>query len=137
MPAIEDLSAIPAINLTEDLLLISDTSESGSRKAKKVTIANFKTALNIPAASTDEKVAAVAGGTSGYIFGTDGTDGDPGTPGDPGSDGLPGDPGEPGLDGDPGDYDCRSALRHVSKRSRFYQKVRISRRMFAIHYSDD
>ena len=75
MPAIEDLSAIPAINLTEDLLLISDTSESGSRKAKKVTIANFKAALNIPAGSSDEKVAAVAGGTSGYIFGTDGTDG--------------------------------------------------------------
>ena len=35
----------------------------------------LKTALNIPAASTDEKVAVVSGGTSGYVWGTDGTDG--------------------------------------------------------------
>ena len=74
-PAIEDLNTIPSINLTEDLLIISDTSEGSVSKVKKVTVANFKESLNIPAASTDEKVAAVAGGTSGYIFGTDGTNG--------------------------------------------------------------
>jgi len=31
--------------------------------------------LNIPLASSDEKVAVVSGGTSGYLYGTDGTDG--------------------------------------------------------------
>ena len=35
----------------------------------------FKTALNIPAGSSDEKVAVVSGGTSGYLWGTDGTNG--------------------------------------------------------------
>lgn len=31
--------------------------------------------MNIPTGSTDELVAVVSGGTSGYIYGTDGTDG--------------------------------------------------------------
>jgi hypothetical protein len=44
-------------------------------KEKKITFDAFKTALNIPAASTDELVAVVSGGTAGYIWGTDGTDG--------------------------------------------------------------
>ena len=46
-----------------------------SIKAKKITVADFKTALNIPNGDTDEKVAVVAGGTSGYLWGTDGTNG--------------------------------------------------------------
>ncbi len=75
VPAIEDLNTIPSINLAEDLLIISDTSEGAVSKVKKVTVSNFKAALNIPASSTDEKVAVVAGGTAGYIFGTDGTNG--------------------------------------------------------------
>lgn len=75
VPAIEDLNTIPSVNLAEDLLIISDTSEGATSRVKKVTVANFKTALNIPESDTDEKVAVVAGGTSGYIFGTDGTNG--------------------------------------------------------------
>ena len=51
-----------------------DGSATGQRE-KKVTFNDFKTALNIPAGSSDEKVAIVAGGTSGYIWGTSGTDG--------------------------------------------------------------
>ena len=74
VPAIDDLVAIGAINGAADLLLIHDADGVG-QKEKKVTFDAFKTALNIPAASTDEKVAVVSGGTSGYIWGTDGTDG--------------------------------------------------------------
>lgn len=59
---------------TGDLILMEDIDGAGV-KAKKITFADFKTALNIPAASTDEKVAVVAAGTAGYIWGTDGTDG--------------------------------------------------------------
>jgi hypothetical protein len=40
-----------------------------------MTFAAFKAALNIPAGSSDEKVAVVSGGTAGYIWGTDGTNG--------------------------------------------------------------
>ncbi|MGL6352246.1 MAG: hypothetical protein ACRC2U_20920 [Aeromonas sp.] len=40
-----------------------------------MTFASFKTALNIPTGSSDEKVAVVSGGTAGYIWGTDGTNG--------------------------------------------------------------
>ena len=39
-----------------------------------MTFDNFKTALNIPAGSTDEKVATASGDTAGYL-GTNGTDG--------------------------------------------------------------
>lgn len=45
------------------------------QKEKKITFDAFKTALNIPPGSSDEKVAVVAGGTAGYIWGTDGTNG--------------------------------------------------------------
>ena len=63
-----------AIDGAADLLIMHDASAAG-QKEKKITFDAFKTALNIPAGSSDEKVAVVAGGTSGYIWGTDGTDG--------------------------------------------------------------
>jgi hypothetical protein len=59
----------------DDLLIMHDASEASAQKEKKITFNSFKTALNIPEASADEKVAVVAGGTAGYIYGTDGTDG--------------------------------------------------------------
>jgi len=73
-PAIDGLSSIGVIDGTSDLLIIHDVSSTG-QKEKKVTFDAFKSALNIPAGSSDEKVAVVSGGTSGYLFGTDGTDG--------------------------------------------------------------
>ena len=74
VPAIDDLTALASVDGAADLILIHDADGVG-QKAKKITFDAFKTALNIPAASTDEKVAVVTGGTSGYIWGTDGTDG--------------------------------------------------------------
>lgn len=74
VPAVDDLGAIGAIDGASDLLMVHDASATGI-KAKKITIADFKTALNIPNGDTDEKVAVVAGGTAGYIWGTDGTNG--------------------------------------------------------------
>ena len=74
VPAVDDLGSIGAVDGAADLLLIHDASATGV-KAKKITIADFKTALNIPNGDTDEKVAIVAGGTAGYIWGTDGTNG--------------------------------------------------------------
>ncbi|MDD4292000.1 MAG: hypothetical protein PHX51_07195 [Clostridia bacterium] len=75
VPAISALSTIPSISAADDLLLIYDASEASAQKAKKITFADLKTALNIPAGDTDEKVAVVNGGTAGYIWGTDGSDG--------------------------------------------------------------
>lgn len=75
VPAIEDLTTLGSISGDEDLLIMHDASESSGQKEKKITFNAFKTALNIPPASTDEKVAVVSGGTAGYIWGTDGTDG--------------------------------------------------------------
>lgn len=75
VPAIDDLSTLASISGADDLLIIHDASESSGQKEKKITFDAFKTALNIPPGSTDEKVAVVAGGTAGYIWGTDGTDG--------------------------------------------------------------
>ncbi len=74
VPAIDDLTTLASINGAADLLLIHDADGTG-QKEKKITFDAFKTALNIPAESTDEKVAVVAGGTSGFVWGTDGTDG--------------------------------------------------------------
>jgi hypothetical protein len=74
-PAIDLLSALPAVSGAEDLLIIHDASEAAAPKEKRITFDAFKTALNIPAGSSDELVAVVAGGTSGYLWGTDGTDG--------------------------------------------------------------
>ena len=75
VPAIDDLSTLASISGADDLLIIHDASEASGQKEKKITLDAFKTALNIPAGSTDEKVAVVSGGTAGYIWGTDGTDG--------------------------------------------------------------
>lgn len=75
VPAIDDLTTIPSISASEDLILIHDASENAGQKEKKMTFADFKSALNIPAGDTDEKVAVVNGGTAGYIWGTNGSDG--------------------------------------------------------------
>lgn len=75
VPAVDDLATLAAIDGAADLILIHDASEAAAQKEKKVTFDAFKTALNIPAGSTDEKVAVVSGGTAGYLWGTDGTDG--------------------------------------------------------------
>ena len=74
VPAIDDLTTLASINGAADLLLVHDADGVG-QKEKKITFDAFKAALNIPEASTDEKVAVVAGGTSGFLWGTDGTDG--------------------------------------------------------------
>ena len=74
VPAIDDLTTLSSVDGAADLLSIHDASATG-QKEKKITVDSFKTALNIPIASTDEKVAVVSGGTSGYVWGTDGTDG--------------------------------------------------------------
>ena len=74
VPAIDDLVTLASVNGATDYLLIHDADGTG-QKEKKITFDSFKSALNIPPASTDEKVAVVSGGTSGYIWGTDGTDG--------------------------------------------------------------
>jgi hypothetical protein len=75
VPAIDDLTTLASVDGAADLIMLHDASESSGQKEKKMTIADFKTALNIPASDTDEKVAVVSGGTAGYIWGTDGTDG--------------------------------------------------------------
>lgn len=74
VPAIDDLTTLAAIDGAADLVLIHDADGTG-QKEKKVTINAFRAALNIPAGTTDEKVAVVSGGTAGFIWGTDGTDG--------------------------------------------------------------
>ena len=74
VPAIDDLTTLASINGAADLLLIHD-ADGTDQKEKKITFNAFKAALNIPEASTDEKVAVVAGGTAGYLWGTDGTEG--------------------------------------------------------------
>jgi hypothetical protein len=74
VPPIDDLTAIGAVDGVADLLLIHDASATGV-KEKKITFDAFKTALNIPSSDLDEKVAVISGGTSGYLWGTDGTDG--------------------------------------------------------------
>lgn len=74
VPAVDDLTTLASIDGAADYLLIHDASSTGV-KEKKMLFNDFKTSLNIPATSTDEKVAIVSGGTAGYIWGTDGTDG--------------------------------------------------------------
>ncbi|MCO5250693.1 MAG: hypothetical protein M9949_04640 [Candidatus Kapabacteria bacterium] len=74
VPAIEDLVTLASLNLDTDFVIIHDADGTG-QKEKKMTLAALKTALNIPEASADEKVAVVSGGTAGYLYGTDGSDG--------------------------------------------------------------
>lgn len=71
---IDDLSTLAAIDGAADFLMLHDASATGV-KEKKILFNDFKTSLNIPVGSSDEKVAVVSGGTAGYIWGTDGTDG--------------------------------------------------------------
>ena len=75
VPAIDALATLAAIDGVNDLVIMHDYSETTGQKEKKITFDAFKTALNIPAGSTDEKVAVISGGTAGYIWGTDGSDG--------------------------------------------------------------
>lgn len=75
VPAIDDLAAMPAVDGAADMILMHDASEAAAQKEKKITFDAFKTALNIPAGASDEKVAVISGGTSGYLWGTNGTDG--------------------------------------------------------------
>lgn len=75
VPAIDDLATLASISGAEDLLIVHDASEAAGQKEKKITFNAFKSALNIPEGTADEKVAVVAGGASGYLYGTDGTDG--------------------------------------------------------------
>lgn len=75
VPAIDDLGTLASVDGAADLLIIHDASQATGQKEKKITFDAFKTALNIPVGSSDEKVAVVAGGTAGYIWGTDGTNG--------------------------------------------------------------
>lgn len=75
VPAVEDLAVLASVDGTQDLILIHDASEASGQKEKKITFNDFKAALAIPASSSDEKAAIVNGGTPGYVWGTDGTDG--------------------------------------------------------------
>lgn len=75
VPAIDDLTTLASVDGAADLILIHDASQASGQKEKKITFDDFKSALNIPTGSTDEKAAIVAGGTAGYIWGTDGTNG--------------------------------------------------------------
>lgn len=75
VPPVEDLATLASVDGANDLILIHDTSESSAQKEKKITFNAFKTALNVPDSDTDEKCAVVSGGTAGYVYGTDGTDG--------------------------------------------------------------
>ncbi len=75
VPAVDDLATMPAVDGAADLVLMHDASEAGAQKEKKITFDAFKTALNIPTGSSDEKVAVISGGTAGYVWGTDGTNG--------------------------------------------------------------
>lgn len=75
VPAIDDLATLGAIDGAADLVIIHDASEVAGQKEKKITFNAFKTALAIPLGSSDERVAVVSGGTPGFLWGTDGTDG--------------------------------------------------------------
>jgi hypothetical protein len=64
-------------NLNARDSLITSDFKSGFLNAEfnsRASFSDFKTALNIPPGSTDEKVACASGATAGYL-GTDGTDG--------------------------------------------------------------
>lgn len=75
VPAVEDLQELSAVDGAADFLLVHDVSESSGQKEKKLKVSTLRAALNIPVGASDEKVAVVQGGTSGYLFGTNGTDG--------------------------------------------------------------
>lgn len=72
-PAVESLTELLGADMDNatDFLMVHDASATG-QKEKRMSIAEFKSTF---AAASDEKVSAVAAGTPGYLFGTDGTDG--------------------------------------------------------------
>jgi hypothetical protein len=74
VPAIDDLTTVAAVDGAADFLILHDASATGQKEGK-ITVNAFRAALNIPASDLDEKTAVVAGGTSGYLWGTNGTDG--------------------------------------------------------------
>lgn len=74
VPPIDDLATLASIDGAADFIMVHDADGTGM-KEKKITFNNFKAALAIPAGSTDEKAAIVAGGTPGFIWGTTGSDG--------------------------------------------------------------
>lgn len=74
VPPIDDLVTLASVNGAADFLLMHDADAVGV-KEKKITFNDFKTALAIPSGSSDEQVAVVSGGTPGFIWGTDGTNG--------------------------------------------------------------
>jgi hypothetical protein len=67
---LNDLANLAAVDIAnDDLLYIYDVSQSAtSVKARKLTFANLKTALNIPPGSSDELVATKNGQTAGFLF---------------------------------------------------------------------
>ena len=77
MPVNIDIPAMDAMGTVadDDVIYMYDMSEPDtSTRGRKITFDDFKTALNIPPGSTDEKVATASGATAGYL-GTNGTDG--------------------------------------------------------------
>ena len=55
--------ATNAVAGAADLLMIQDASATG-QQMRRITVNNFRDALNIPSGSTDELVAVVSGATS-------------------------------------------------------------------------
>ena len=74
VPAIDALTTLAVINGAADYLIMHDADAVGV-KEKRILFNDFKTSLSIPAGSSDEQVAVVAGGAAGYVWGTNGTDG--------------------------------------------------------------
>jgi len=74
VPAIDDLATAAAVDGAADLLMLHDASAVG-QKETKITVNAFKEALNIPTSDFVAKTSIVSGGASGYIWGTNGTDG--------------------------------------------------------------
>ncbi len=74
-PAIDRLTTLAGVTGASDLIMVHDASEAANQMEKKITFDAFKTALNIPEGGSDELVAVITGGTAGYVWGTDGTDG--------------------------------------------------------------
>lgn len=69
--AVVDLSDLATLAsgdvVAGDLMYMYDIGATGV-KARAITFDNFKTALNIPAGSTDELVAVKSGQAAGYLF---------------------------------------------------------------------
>lgn len=65
---LQDLAALASGDVVAgDLIYMYDVSATGV-KARSMTFDSFKTALNIPAGSTDELVAVKSGQAAGYLY---------------------------------------------------------------------